>query len=68
MKFDWNPDKAAANARKHNGVTFEEAREVFDDDDAVAESDVAHSSGEQRYRIIVVLGGVESAVVVCGLY
>lgn len=36
MKFDWNPDKAAANVRKHGGVTFEEAREVFDDDYAVS--------------------------------
>jgi len=52
MKFDWNPDKADANVRKHNGVTFEEACEVFDDDYAVVEVDVAHSIGEQRYRII----------------
>jgi hypothetical protein len=52
MKFDWNPDKADANVRKHNGVTFEEACEVFDDDYAVVEVDVAHSVGEPRYRII----------------
>lgn len=52
MKFDWNADKADANVRKHDGVTFEEACEVFDDDYAVVEVDVAHSVGEQRYRII----------------
>jgi uncharacterized protein len=52
MKFDWDPDKAAANIRKHNGVTFEEACEVFDDDYAVVEVGSAHSIGEQRYRII----------------
>jgi uncharacterized DUF497 family protein len=39
MKFDWNPDKADANVRKHNGVTFEEACEVFDDDYAVVEKE-----------------------------
>ncbi len=52
MKFDWDPNKAAANVKKHYGVTFEEACEVFDDDYAVVEVDVAHSIGEQRYRII----------------
>lgn len=52
MKFDWNQEKAAANARKHNGVTFEEAREVYDDDYAIVEVDEAHSIGERRYRII----------------
>lgn len=52
MKFDWNPDKADTNVRKHNGVTFEEASEVFDDDYAVVEVDETHSIGERRYRII----------------
>lgn len=52
MRFDWNPDKAAANARKHSGVTFEEACEVFADDYAVVEVDEAHSFGERRYRLI----------------
>ena len=33
-------------------MTFDEACEVFDDDYAVVEVDVAHSIGEQRYRII----------------
>jgi uncharacterized DUF497 family protein len=32
MKFDLNPNKAAANVRKRDGVTFENASEVFDDD------------------------------------
>jgi len=52
MKFDWDPDKAAANVTKHNGVTFEEACEVFDDDSAVGSVDEAHSFGERRYRLI----------------
>ena len=52
MEFDWDPDKAAANAQKHQGVTFEEACEVFDDDYAMVEADEAHSFGERRYRII----------------
>lgn len=52
MKFDWNPNKAASNIEKHDGVTFEEASEVFDDDYAIVEVDEEHSIGEQRYRII----------------
>lgn len=52
MKFDWNPNKAASNIEKHDGVTFEEACEVFDDDYALVEVDKGHSIGEQRYRII----------------
>lgn len=52
MLFDWDTTKAALNVKRHKGVTFEEACEVFDDDYAVAEADVAHSIGEQRYRII----------------
>jgi len=24
MRFDWNPDKAEENKRKHEGVTFDE--------------------------------------------
>jgi uncharacterized protein len=30
MRFEWDPEKAQENARKH-GVTFEEAATCFDD-------------------------------------
>ena len=30
LRFDWDPAKAAANLRKH-GVSFDEARTVFED-------------------------------------
>jgi uncharacterized protein len=33
-RFEWDEEKAAINAAIH-GVTFEEAREVFDDPRAV---------------------------------
>jgi len=51
MRFEWDADKAAANLTKH-GVSFEEAQEVFDDDDALISYDVFHSQGEQRFFII----------------
>jgi len=52
LKFEWSRKKAEANVKKHGGVTFEEAREVFDDDHAVVEVDDSHSAGELRYNII----------------
>ena len=37
-RFEWDDAKAASNARKH-GVTFEAAREAFDDPDGIDELD-----------------------------
>lgn len=48
MEFDWDPPKAAANARKHE-VTFDEAATVFLDELAVSGLDPDHSVGESRY-------------------
>ncbi len=47
MKFDWNPDKAEENKRKHNGITFEEAVEVFFDLTAFEDYDDEHSDAEE---------------------
>ena len=46
-KFEWDDVKAASNARKH-GVTFDEAREVFDDPNAMEEPD--DDPDEERWR------------------
>ncbi len=51
MEFEWNPDKAALNLRKHN-VSFQEAVTVFDDSLSVTFPDPDHSIGESRYVII----------------
>lgn len=48
MKFDWDPEKAFANERKH-GVTFDEASTVFGDVLSVSGRDLEHSTGEPRY-------------------
>lgn len=47
MDFEWDPDKAAANLRKH-GVSFEEATTVFQDDLSLTGADPDHSAGEAR--------------------
>jgi uncharacterized protein len=51
MRFEWNPAKAAVNARKHK-VTFEVAKTVFYDDFAVQFFDDQHSSTEDRFLLL----------------
>jgi uncharacterized DUF497 family protein len=51
MEFEWDQSKAAANLKKH-GVSFEEAKTVFDNSLAVIFDDEAHSVDEQREIII----------------
>lgn len=47
MKFEWDPQKAATNLRKH-GVSFHEAATVLDDPLAVTYPDPDHSQAERR--------------------
>ena len=49
--FEWDADKAAANARKH-GVTFPEAATAFGDPLAITIPDVRHSMEEDRFALI----------------
>ena len=51
MRFDWDPAKAATNAKKHN-VTFEVAKTVFYDDLAVQFFDEEHSLDEERFLLL----------------
>lgn len=52
LQFEWDEDKAKANAKKH-GVTFEEASSVFADPLAAIFVDEAHSGGEELREIII---------------
>lgn len=47
MDFEWDPEKAALNRRKHR-VSFEEAVTVFYDPLSATFDDAEHSTGEQR--------------------
>ena len=51
MEFEWNENKAGSNFQKH-GVTFDEAKTVFDDSLASIFDDIWHSIDEQRELII----------------
>jgi len=48
MEFEWDPEKAALNLRKHR-VSFEEAASVFGDPLAITFDDPDHSAGEKRW-------------------
>jgi uncharacterized DUF497 family protein len=47
MDFEWDPEKAALNRKKHR-VSFEEAVTVFYDPLSATFDDADHSTGEQR--------------------
>lgn len=51
MDFDWNPQKAEINSKKH-GVEFEEAASVFGDYFSITYPDLEHSFDEPRYIMI----------------
>ncbi len=51
MKFEWDPNKASKNIKKH-GVNFPEAMTVFSDPLELTISDSDHSSGEYRFLSI----------------
>jgi uncharacterized DUF497 family protein len=48
MKFEWDPQKAAGNQRKH-GVSFQEAASVFGDPLSITYHDPDHSITEYRF-------------------
>ena len=48
MRFEWDPEKAAANLRKHH-ISFDEAGSVFLDQLALSGRDPEHSVGESRF-------------------
>lgn len=51
MDFEWDENKNLINQQKH-GVTFEEAKTVFFDENALLEYDEIHSADEERFRIL----------------
>jgi uncharacterized DUF497 family protein len=63
LKFDWDPKKAASNLAKHH-VSFEEAKSVFLDPEALVIPDPEHSSTEERFVILGMSGEKRALVVI----
>jgi uncharacterized protein len=51
IEFEWNLSKAKSNGRKH-GVSFEEAKTVFYDENARLIYDPEHSVEEDRFLLL----------------
>ena len=51
LRFEWDPDTARRNLRKHR-LSFEEATTAFEDDRSVTMPDPMHSVGEERFLLL----------------
>ena len=66
MEFTWDENKAAINIQKHK-VSFEEAKTVFDDEEALFMSDPDHSETEERF-ILLGMSLALRLLIVCNCY
>ena len=57
VRFEWDEAKNLSNQRKHDGVSFEEARQVFQDRLHVSVQDRIEG-GEQRWQTVGAVQGV----------
>lgn len=51
LLFEWDNEKSRINQKKH-GVSFEEAKSVFYDDNAIQFWDEDHSDAEDRFLLL----------------
>ncbi len=67
MKFEWDPNKAEANLRKHR-ISFETGQLVFKDPLALSIPDGKHSGKEERWITLGRADGVNPLILVCHVY
>ena len=51
LRFEWDPEKAEENARKH-GVSFDDASTAFGDPLSITIADPDHSQREKRFLLL----------------
>ena len=66
IKFEWDENKNESNEVKHK-ISFEEAKTVFYDDEALVIDDPEHSKFEERF-IILGMSSKANLLVVCHCY
>jgi uncharacterized DUF497 family protein len=66
LVFEWDEGKSRANRRKH-GISFEEARSAFLDENARVIPDPEHSDEENRF-VLLGLSAAVRILVVCHCY
>lgn len=66
LTFEWHPEKSRKNLKKH-GISFEEAKSVFFDENALLINDPDHSEEEDRF-ILLGMSASLKLLVVCHCY
>jgi uncharacterized DUF497 family protein len=66
IRFEWDPRKTKSNERKH-GVSFEEARSVFFDEQALLLEDPQPLQEEERFILLGLSASIRLLVVVHAL-
>lgn len=66
IRFEWDENKNIINMRKHK-ISFDEAKTVFYDDEALLIEDVEHSKEEERF-ILLGFSAYANLLVVCHCY
>lgn len=51
MEFEWDENKNKSNTQKH-GINFNDAKEVFKDENSKIAPDLRKDYGEERWKII----------------
>jgi len=63
ITFEWDASKASLNKKKH-GISFDEAKTVFFDENAKVIHDPEHSDDEERFVILGLSVNVRMLVVI----
>ncbi|HEX7027217.1 MAG TPA: BrnT family toxin [Gammaproteobacteria bacterium] len=66
LRFEWDKAKSLKNKKKH-GISFEEAKSVFYDENALIIADPDHSDEEDRF-ILLGMSTALRILVVCHCY
>ena len=66
LKFEWDENKNSINKKKHK-ISFEEAKTVFYDAEAIVIDDPDHSEDEDRFLILGISQNM-NLLVVCQCY
>lgn len=64
--FEWDPDKAQQNKKKH-GISFDQAATVFTDPMAISIYDTEHSKDEDRW-VTLGLSANHGVIIACHTY
>jgi hypothetical protein len=62
MEFEWDDSKNESNSKKH-GIDFNDAKEVFKDDNSKIAPDLRKDYGEERWKIIGKIYGILISVI-----